>query len=61
MTDMYDPEQRARIRRQAANWNALPLVLGGVFLFALGFLFLSDTTIPPGRSSSVEASLEQPR
>jgi hypothetical protein len=54
MADPYDPEQRELLRRQDQNWRALPLILGAVFLFALGFLLLSDTTNPPGRSSSVE-------
>jgi hypothetical protein len=55
-----DPEERARLRRQEANWNALPMILGAVFLFALGFLLLSDTTNPPGRSSSIEAPQTTP-
>jgi hypothetical protein len=61
MGDLYDPEHRELLRRQEENWRALPLVLGAVFLFALGFLFLSDTTNPPGRSGSVETTDSQPR
>ena len=53
MTDPFDAEQQARIRRQAGNWDTLPIVLGVVFLFALAFLLLSDSTNPPGRSGSV--------
>ena len=61
MVDPYDPEQRELLRRQEANWRALPIILGAIFLFAIGFLFLSDTTNPPGRSGSVETSDQQPR
>jgi hypothetical protein len=61
MPDPYDPEQRELLRRQEANWRALPMLLGAVFLFALGFLFLSDTTNPPGRSGSVQISDQGPR
>jgi hypothetical protein len=61
MADPYDPEQRELLRRQEANWRSLPIILGAIFLFALGFLFLSDTTNPPGRSGSVETSDQQPR
>jgi hypothetical protein len=43
MADPYDPEQRELIRRQDANWRALPIILGVVFLFALGFLLLSES------------------
>ena len=61
MGDLYDPEHRDLLRRQEENWRSLPIILGAVFLFALGFLFLSDTTNPPGRSGSVETSDQQPR
>jgi hypothetical protein len=61
MADPYDPEQRELLRRQEANWRTLPIILGAILLFALGFLFLSDTTNPPGRSGSVETSDQQPR
>jgi hypothetical protein len=61
MADPYDPEQRELIRRQDANWRALPIILGALFLFALGFLLLSDTTNPPGRSSSAETQGTQPQ
>ena len=61
MADPHDPEQRELVRRQEQNWRSLPIMLGVVFLFALGFLFLSDTTNPPGRSGSVQTSDQQPR
>jgi hypothetical protein len=61
MADPYDPEQRELIRRQDANWRALPIILGVVFLFALGFLLLSDSTNPPGRSVSAESQVAQPQ
>jgi hypothetical protein len=61
MTDPYDPEQRELIRRQDANWRVLPIILGAVFLFALGFLLLSDTTNPPGRSTSAETQGTPPQ
>ena len=61
MADPHDPEQRELPRRQEQNWRSLPIILGVVFLFALGFLFLSDTTNPPGRSGSVQTSDQQPR
>jgi hypothetical protein len=61
MGDLYDPEHRELLRRQEENWRSLPLVLGAIFLLALGFLLLSDTTNPPGRSGSIETSDQQPR
>jgi hypothetical protein len=61
MADPYDPEQRELMRRQDANWRVLPILLGVVFLFALGFLLLSDSTNPPGRSVSAERQVTQPQ
>jgi hypothetical protein len=52
----YEAEERARMRRQAGNWNAMPIVLGIVFLFALGFLLISESTNPSSRSTSIEQS-----
>jgi len=49
------------LRRQDRNWRALPIVLGAVFLFALGFLLLSDTINPPGRSSSIDTPDRRPQ
>jgi hypothetical protein len=61
MADPYDPEQRELLRRQDQNWRALPIVLGAIFLFALGFLLLSDTTNPPGRSGSIDTTDQRPQ
>ena len=61
MADPYDVEQRELLRRQEANWRALPIILGAVFLFALAFLFLSDSINPPGRSGGVTTSEQQSR
>jgi hypothetical protein len=61
MADPYDPEQRELIRRQDANWRVLPIILGVVFLFALGFLLLSDTTNPSGRSTSAQTQGTPPQ
>jgi hypothetical protein len=61
MADPYDAEQRELLRRQEANWRSLPIILGAIFLFAIGFLFLSDATNPPGRSGRVQTSDQQPR
>jgi hypothetical protein len=61
MGDLHDPEHRELLRRQEENWRSLPIVLGVLFLFAIGFLFLSDNTNPPGRSGSVQTSEGQPR
>lgn len=61
MPDLYDPEHRELLRRQEENWRSLPIILGAIFLFAIAFLFLSDSTNPPGRSGSVESSDGPPR
>ena len=59
MSPIATPEERARIQRQERNWHALPVVVGFVFLFALGFLLLSETTNPSGRTGAAPITTSQ--